>query len=162
MFNSNSILNTRCADSLKNGRCSFIFTALLLHITTLKFPLKLRLSTSVNFYLHIPHLLVHKIILKISLNTPLLYASAIFYHPNNLRQIHFLCLSHLDNLGCVKGSKSSDVCEKWNCFNLRLLPKSSDNRAHNHKLFIPQAQKIGILQMVVSDADACNYTIHLL
>ena len=53
--------------SLQNGRCSFIFTTLLVvHTTTLKSPLKIRSSTSVNFYLHTPNLLIHKIILPIS------------------------------------------------------------------------------------------------
>ena len=67
-------------DSLQNSRCSFIFTTLLvLHTTTLKSPLKICSSTSVNFYLHIPPLIVHKIILTISTNTPFLYTSAIFH-----------------------------------------------------------------------------------
>ena len=33
----------------------------------------------------------------------------------------------------------------------------SDNRAHNHGLLIAQAQKINSLQIIVSDADACNW-----
>ena len=32
----------------------------------------------------------------------------------------------------------------------------SDNRAYNHWLLIAQAQKIGVLQLVVSDENACN------
>ena len=32
----------------------------------------------------------------------------------------------------------------------------SGNRAHNHGLLMAQAQKIGVLQVVVSDADACS------
>ena len=50
----------------------------LVHATTLKSPLKIRSFTSVSFYLHIPPLLVHKIILTISTNAPFLYTSAFF------------------------------------------------------------------------------------
>ena len=32
----------------------------------------------------------------------------------------------------------------------------SDNRAHNHWFLVAQAQKISVLQVVVSDEDACN------
>ena len=104
--------------SLQNGRCSFIFITLLVQTTILKFTLKIRSSTPVNFYLHIPPLLVHKIILTII--TPFPYTSAIFYlpifaynHPNNLHRKHFPCLSHLANSGCVKGSGSGvrESCE---------------------------------------------------
>ena len=66
--NNNSIFNTKYAgfSTIYKIR-SFIFTTLLVvHTTTLKSPLKIRSSTSVNFYLHIPHLLIHKIILPIS------------------------------------------------------------------------------------------------
>ena len=33
----------------------------------------------------------------------------------------------------------------------------SDNRAHNHCFLIAQAQKIGVLQVAVSNEDACNW-----
>ena len=67
-----------CKSSLQNGRCSFIFPTLFVHKNTLKSSLKMHYSTSVNFYLHIPPLLVHKIILRIPINNPFLYTSAIF------------------------------------------------------------------------------------
>ena len=54
---------------------------------------KIRFSTSVNFSLPIPPLLVHKIILTIPTNTPFLYTSVILHLlisaynlPNNLHQ----------------------------------------------------------------------------
>ena len=45
----------------------------------LQSPPKLRSSTSVNSYLPIPPLLIHKIILTIPTNTLFLYTSVIFY-----------------------------------------------------------------------------------
>ena len=33
----------------------------------------------------------------------------------------------------------------------------SDNRAHKHWFLIAQVQNIGVLQVVVFDADACNW-----
>ena len=54
---------------------------------------KIRFSTSVNFHLPVPPLLVHKIILTIPSNTPFLYASVILHLlifaynlPSNLHQ----------------------------------------------------------------------------
>ena len=98
-------------DSL-HGRCSFIITTLLVYTTTLKSPLKIRSSTSVNFYLSIPPLRICKIILTISTNTLFPYTSAIFHlptfaynHPNYLHQKHFSCVSHLVNSGCVQGPR---------------------------------------------------------
>ena len=50
-----------------------------------------------------------------------------------------------------------EFSEDWHCFNLLLLPQrmGSDNRAHNHLFLIAKAQKIGLLQVVVCDEDAC-------
>ena len=79
-------------------------------------PPRIRSTTSVNFYLPIPSVLVHKTILKIPSNTPFLYTSAIFHlpifaynHPNNLHQKYFPYISHLVNLGYVKGPGSQGV-----------------------------------------------------
>ena len=100
----------------QNCRCSFIFTTLLAHTITLKSPLKVCSSTSVDFYLPTPSLIVHKIILTISNDTPFLYTFKIFHfpifaynHPNNLHQKYFPCLSHLANSGCVTGPGSYGV-----------------------------------------------------
>ena len=45
------------------------------------------------------------------------------------------------------------------CAPFSLLPQGtdSDNRPHNYWFLITQAQKIGVLQFVVSDEDACNW-----
>ena len=63
-----------------------------------------------------PQVLVQKITLTITTNTPFLYTSAIFHlpifvysHPYNLHQKHFPYLSHLANAGCVKRQLSKEV-----------------------------------------------------
>ena len=78
----------------------------------LQSPPKICFSTSVNYHLPIPLLLVHKIIHTNPVNTTFLYTSAIFHlpifahnHPSNLYQIYFPYLSHLANLGCVIGTR---------------------------------------------------------
>ena len=55
-----------------------------------------------------------------------------------------------------QGARES--CEGWNSFNLSHLPQNigSDNRDRNYWFFITQAQKIGVLHVVVSDEDSCN------
>ena len=82
----------------------------------LQFPPKIRSPTSAIFYLPIPSLLVHKIILTIPTNTPFIYTSAIFYififvyiHLCNLHQMYFVKLRHLVNSDCVKGLESKGV-----------------------------------------------------
>ena len=64
--------------------------------TPLQSPPKTRSPTSAIFHLPIPPLLVNKIILKISTNTPFIYTSATFHlpilaysHPYNLHQKYF-------------------------------------------------------------------------
>ena len=75
------------------------------------FPPKIRSSTSVNCYLPIPPLLVHKLILTIPTNSSFLYTSPIFDcfcvlpSQQSTRKI-FSHLSFLANLGCVKGPAS--------------------------------------------------------
>ena len=100
----------------QNCRCFFILTTLLAHTITLKYRLKVCSSTSVDFYLPIPPLLVHKIILTISNNTLFLCTFEIFHfpifaynHPNSLHQKYFPYLSHLANSGCVTGPGSYGV-----------------------------------------------------
>ena len=99
-------------NSLENGRCSLIFTTPLVHTTTPTIFIKNRFSTSVNFHLPIPLLLVHKIIHTNPINTIFLYTSAIFHlsiflhnHPSNLHQIYFPYFSHLAISGCVIGTR---------------------------------------------------------
>ena len=49
--------------------------------------------------------------------------------------------------------------EDWQSFNFFLFPQSmdSDNRGHYYWFPIAQAHKIGVLQVVVSDEDACYW-----
>ena len=103
-------------NSSRNGRCSFIFTTLLLHRTTPKSPPKTLSSTSVNFHLTFPPSRVNKIILKIQINTTFFYTTTLFHlatfaynHPSNLHQKCFTYLSHLAISGCVKGQRSYRV-----------------------------------------------------
>ena len=112
-----------------------------------------------------PTILVHKIILTIPTNTQFLYTSVILHlliFPYNLLNNHhqkYFPTSAIEPFQAAsrdQGARKS--CEDWNCVNLPLLPQSmeSDNRAYDHWLLIAQAQKIGVLQLVVSDEDACN------
>ena len=78
----------------------------------LQSPTKILFSTSVNFYLPIPLLLVYKIIHTNPINTTFLYTSTVFHltifvhnHPSNLHQRYFPYLSHLANLGCILGTR---------------------------------------------------------
>ena len=81
----------------------------------LQSPLKIRFSTSVNFYFPIPPLLVHKIILTSPTNTPFLYTSVILHlliFPYKL--LNDLHQKYLD----TEGRKSRKSCGDWHCFNL--------------------------------------------
>ena len=151
--------------SLQNRRYSFIFRALFGKQPPLHSPPKIRSSISVNFHLPISPLLVHKFILTSPTNASFLYTSPIFdfsifayYHPNNLNQKCFPHLSYLANSGCVEDQGARIFCEDWHCFDVSILPQSmySDNRTHNHWFLIAQVQKIGVLQVVVSDEGASN------
>ena len=89
---------------------------------TPQYPQKTRSSTSVNSHLAITPLLVHKIILTIPTNNPLLYTFAIshfhllaYNHPNNLQQKYFP-ISTICKASCRYS------CENW--------------------FFIPQIQKL--------------------
>ena len=84
--------------------------------TLIQSPPKIRSPTLANFYLPIPSLLVHKIILTIPTNSLFLYTSTIFHlpifaysHPYNLHQKYFPYLDHLANSGCVKWPVSKGV-----------------------------------------------------
>ena len=101
---------------LRNCRCSFIFTTILLHTTTPKSPPKILSFTSVNFHLTFPPFRFNKIILKIHINNTFLYTAIFFHlaiftynHPSNLHQKCFTYLSHLAISSCVKGQRSYGV-----------------------------------------------------
>ena len=90
------------------------FLQLLLCIQpVMQSPAKTSSSKTVNFYIPIIPLLVHKIIFTIPTNTPFLYTSAIshlvlfaYKHPINLHQKYFPYLNHFANSDCVKGPGS--------------------------------------------------------
>ena len=129
-------------------------------------PPKIRSSTSANFHLPIPPLLVHKFILTIPTKTSFLYTSPIFdfpvfasYHLNILHQIYFptSAIELIQVVSRDQGARTS--CEDWHCFDFSILPQSmdSDNKNHNHWFLIAQAKIVGVLQVVLSDEhDACN------
>ena len=89
------------------GAASFLQPHLCIQ-PPLQYPPKMRFSTSVNFHLLIPLLLVRKIIHTNPINTTFLYTSAIFHlpvfahnHPSNPHQKQFPYLSHLAKSICV-------------------------------------------------------------
>ena len=55
-----------------------------------------------------------------------------------------------------QGARES--CEDCHSFNLSLLPQSmnGDDEVHNHWFLVAQAEKNGVLQVVVFDKGACN------
>ena len=121
-------------------------------------------STLVTFHLPVPPLLVYKIIFTIPTNTPFLYTSAILHHlifaynhPNNLHQKYLPYLNHFANSTASRDQGARESCEDWHCFNIS-LPQimDSDIRTSNPWFLMAQAQKIGVLQIVVSDEDAWN------
>ena len=77
MFNNNSIFNTKYVELSYKMLASPWFSQPYLWIQpTLQSPSKIHTSTSFNFYLPIPPLLVHKIILTITTNSFSLYLSS--------------------------------------------------------------------------------------
>ena len=66
-------------NSLENGRCSFIFTAL--HLPPLQSAPKIRTSISVNFLVPISPLFVDKVIFAIPANTPFYCSTTVFHLP---------------------------------------------------------------------------------
>ena len=100
-------------------------------------PPKISSTTSTNFHLPIPSLLVHKIILTIPTNTPFLYISStppyVCVQPSlQSTSKVFLYHSHLSNLDESRNQWARESCEDWHYFNLSPLPKSidRDNRVH--------------------------------
>ena len=135
---NNPIFNTKWIIYKMVGALSFPQPYLCLQ-PLLQSPAKIRSPILVNFHLHIPTLLVNKIIFTIPTNTPFLYTSAIFYlpifaysNPYNLYQKCFSYLSHVANSGFVKRPMSKEVLwglklvDNWHCFSLSLLHQSID------------------------------------
>ena len=91
--NSSSIFNTKF---LHNSWCSFLFTTLIVHTTTLQSPSKILCPTFAIFHFPIPPLLIHKIIFKIftilgplppylCIQPSLQSTSRVFFLPRSLR-----------------------------------------------------------------------------
>ena len=153
---------------LQNGRCSFIFTTLL----ALQSQPRNSFSTSANSDLPIPLLLVHKIILTISTNTPCLYTSAIFHLSRTSRITvptiytkNVLPTSVISPIQVTStDQRAREPSEDWHCFNLSLFSPSmgSDNRAHDNEFFIAQIQKIYTLQVWQANQSTFSRTLNLL
>ena len=84
-------------NSLKNGGCSLILTTSLVHTTTTTISTKNSFSTSINFHLPTPLLLVHRIIHTNPIDSTYLYTSAIF---------HLLISVHTRELGSLVAIKT--------------------------------------------------------
>ena len=125
----------------------------------LKLPSKIPSSTSDNFHFPIPPLLVRKIILTIPTKTPFFYTLATFHFPTIYIKTFCPASAIQPMQASPKDQGAREPCEDQHCFNLSLLSQSldSDNRAHNQLVLIAQAQKIGVLQLVASDQNACNW-----
>ena len=129
------------------------FSQTYLYILSTKSPLKVNSSISANFYIPISPLLVRKTIFAIPTNTRFVYTPAIFHFP--IFTYSHPCSPYTKNIFPNSAMGSLD---DWLCFNLSLLPWSMDRdkRAHNHWFLVAQAQKIDVLQVVVSHEDPCN------
>ena len=134
----------------------------------LQSPPKILFSPSVNFYLLVPPYLVHKIILTILTNIRFLSTSLILQLlivTYNLRNpIYTKSISLLQPLSQFRlrqgTRKLGSLVETDNVLiSIFLLPESMGchNRAQNHVLLITQGQKVGVLQVVLSGEDACNW-----
>ena len=162
--NKNSIFNTKCAKFSTNARCSLIFTTRLspvnqslIFTTCMQPPLKSPLNfSSANYRLPIPPLTVHKIILTIPFNTYVFCTSALFLPPYFCVQQFLMVFSLPLPYTQFRDQSAREPFEDWLRLNFCLLSQSINReiRAHNQWLLITQAQKIGVLQVVVSDENA--------
>ena len=104
----------------------------------LQSPPKIRSSTSVNFHLPIPPLLLNKIILTIPTSTPFLCTSAIFSSLFLCTTIPAIFTKNILPTSAIQATSRNkgamESCGEWHCFNLSLLPQSIgiDNRTRNH------------------------------
>ena len=129
-------------NSLQNGRGSVI----LAHTINATISTQHSSSTSVNFYIPIPPLIFHKIILTLPTNPltlpssiPLRVLTSLFLRiTKNI--FATLTISPIQSASRNQGARKS--CDEWHYFNLPLLPQSmdSDNTAHSQS-----QKKISIL-----------------
>ena len=103
------------------------------------------------------------LVFTIPTNTLFLYTSANFHlsffaynHSSNLHKKYFLYYSIYQIQSASRDQGAMESREEWHCFSLSLLNQSMEsyNKAHNQWFRITQAQKIGVLQLVVFDEDA--------
>ena len=143
---------------LQNGMCSFIFMTLVWMQPPLKSPPKIHSSTSVNFHHAVSPLLFKKSSLRFPLtlrfSIPQQFFTSLFFRTT----IPATYTKNIFPTPAIQQTQAMESWEEWQCFNLSFLSLSmnSENRAHNHWFLIGQAQKIGVLQKVVSDEDVCN------
>ena len=134
-------------------------------LSSLQSQTKIFSSTSVNFHLQIPPLLIPKTILTIPTNTAFLCT---FLHlPTILSKKYFPTINSKNFSQPFSQfrlrHRTKESCEVWHCFNFYLLPQSmdSDDRTNNHWFLTVRAHKIGVMQVVFSDEDACNWNSKL-
>ena len=127
--------------------------------TPLQSPIKICSSTSVNFHLSIPPLLVPKSFLKSPLTLPSSIPQQFFTSQQSTTKNIFPTSAIYPIQAVSRNQGTRESCKDWHSFNFVLLPQSmdSDDRAHNYLFLIVLARKIGLLQVVVSDVDACNW-----
>ena len=137
MVNNNSIFNPKlCWVLYKMVGVSSLSQSNLCIQPMLQSPAETSSSTSVNFHLPIPPLLVHKFIFTIPINTPSLYTSAIlrlllfaYKHPINLHQKYFPTSTILPIQTASRDQGVRESFDDWHCFNLSLLQgMDSENR----------------------------------
>ena len=116
-------------------------------------PSKIHSSTSVSFHFPTPHYLFTKSCLQSPLPLPF-----------SINQQFFTSFFFRTAIPATPTRKAFFLPQPWESlrewlyFNLCLLPWNMDrkNWAHNHWFFIAQAQKIGVLKVVVSDEGPSN------
>ena len=90
-------------------------------------------------------------------NSFLVHTSIFPVFPQN----QFPYFSHSFNSSCVRVQPARESCEEWNCFHLTMLFHiiKSDNNAYSHWFFMTWNYKtgVGLLQLVFSVEDACNW-----
>ena len=155
-------------DSLQNGRYSFIFTTLLVHTTTptistknpfLSFSQFLPPCSTLPCSQDHPYILTNIHVLSTSLILQLLIVTYNLRNPIYTKSISLLQPLSQFSLRAGTRKLGSLVETDTVLVSIFLLPENMDchNRAQNHVLLITQGQKIGLLQVVLSGEDACNW-----
>ena len=130
----------------------------------LQSPPKISFSTSVNFHLAISPLFFYSISLQFPLTLPFFLPQQLFTSLFSRTIIPAICIKNIFLLQPFSKFRLRQSTKElrslvWND-SVLISPfflKDSDNRADNHWFLIAQAQKIGVLQVVVSNEDVCNW-----